>query len=657
MGVRTVAVRLTAEVSQYVNGMNKAERETADLTTKVKTAAVEHKRTADVADASGRRTGRSLDGISTSAGAMKLGVIGAAAGAGVALVSFAKDSLGAASALNEQLSATKTLFGDAADEMIEFGESASSIGLSETAALKAANAFGDLFTKIGYTEGAAQTFSEDLVRMAADFASFKDLDPDDVLGKLRSGLSGESEPLRDLGVFLNEAKVQAEGMSLGLANASGEMDEGAKVAARYSLIMKEMGDAYGDVGRTSDSYANTQRRATAELDDLEATIGQGLLPIMADLSSIAGDVANSMGGAAESANDGSWVDSVPVLSYVAIALDKLAGDSEGAAEASEYLADSQKALQDAQSRTARQAALTTKQIDDQAKALDDLLAATQSQFSSEVAYNRAVLGIAGDIEKYNEALHANRDGKTDNDVSARELAEQELGLRDALLGAGEAAVRQAEDNAQAAGRTLTESQKYNVFRDALLDLKGQFPQLGSRIDEYVSRLDKVPAEVKTQAKLTGAELAAAKAEALRAALARIPALTDVTVRYNEVNGLTVQRGTTPGRVTERASGGWISGPGTGTSDSIPARLSDGEFVVNARSAEQNAALLEAINGNRFATGGWVSGRSGGASAPASTPAGSRAFIEGGLTIIGRVERDDATHVLHKLRDEAFKAGQ
>jgi len=44
-----------------------------------------------------------------------------------------------------------------------------------------------------------------------------------------------------------------------------------------------------------------------------------------------------------------------------------------------------------------------------------------------------------------------------------------------------------------------------------------------------------------------------------------------------------------------ATGGSVKGPGTGTSDSIPARLSNGEFVVNAKATQQNRALLEQIN--------------------------------------------------------------
>lgn len=45
----------------------------------------------------------------------------------------------------------------------------------------------------------------------------------------------------------------------------------------------------------------------------------------------------------------------------------------------------------------------------------------------------------------------------------------------------------------------------------------------------------------------------------------------------------------------RASGGFVSGQGTGTSDSIPAMLSNGEFVVNARSTAMFGGLLNAIN--------------------------------------------------------------
>ncbi|UJW85767.1 phage tail tape measure protein [Devosia sp. SL43] len=63
-----------------------------------------------------------------------------------------------------------------------------------------------------------------------------------------------------------------------------------------------------------------------------------------------------------------------------------------------------------------------------------------------------------------------------------------------------------------------------------------------------------------------------------------------------------------GGVVQAATGGLIRGPGTGTSDSIPARLSDGEFVVKATATRRNLDLLHAINDGKvaaFATGGLV----------------------------------------------------
>jgi tape measure domain-containing protein len=59
-----------------------------------------------------------------------------------------------------------------------------------------------------------------------------------------------------------------------------------------------------------------------------------------------------------------------------------------------------------------------------------------------------------------------------------------------------------------------------------------------------------------------------------------------------------------------AGGGGVSGPGSSTSDSIPAMLSDGEYVVNAAATRRNRALLDAINSGRvshFAKGGPVDG--------------------------------------------------
>ena len=56
----------------------------------------------------------------------------------------------------------------------------------------------------------------------------------------------------------------------------------------------------------------------------------------------------------------------------------------------------------------------------------------------------------------------------------------------------------------------------------------------------------------------------------------------------------------------QANGGYISGPGTSTSDSIPARLSNGEYVVKASAVSQyGVGMMNSINEQRFADGGQV----------------------------------------------------
>jgi hypothetical protein len=82
---------------------------------------------------------------------------------------------------------------------------------------------------------------------------------------------------------------------------------------------------------------------------------------------------------------------------------------------------------------------------------------------------------------------------------------------------------------------------------------------------------------------------------------------DIANEWNRSMDLLKKPGALPGPAlvpTPYASGGWVRGAGTGTSDSIPARLSNGEFVVNATSVRRlGVGFLSAINS--FASGGFV----------------------------------------------------
>jgi hypothetical protein len=78
-----------------------------------------------------------------------------------------------------------------------------------------------------------------------------------------------------------------------------------------------------------------------------------------------------------------------------------------------------------------------------------------------------------------------------------------------------------------------------------------------------------------------------------------------------------------------ATGGYISGPGTGRSDSIPAMLSNGEFVVNAAATSKFKPLLRAINAGAigFADGGAVGVGGSATSSPVVTAASLTSTVQ------------------------------
>ncbi|HEV8163152.1 MAG TPA: hypothetical protein VGR74_01655 [Actinomycetota bacterium] len=202
----------------------------------------------------------------------------------------------AASALNEQINGSTVIFGASSKAVVEWSKTlAESAGLSATAGLTAANQFGAMFKTLGLGAPTTAKMSQQMVQLAGDLASFKDIAPEEALEKLRAGLTGEAEPLRAVGVFLTEAAVQQEAYRLGLAKTGAKLTEQQKIQARYSLILQQTKDAQGDFARTSDSVANSQRTAAAQTANMSAQFGQALLPVTKAVLSVLKIVLTFMG--------------------------------------------------------------------------------------------------------------------------------------------------------------------------------------------------------------------------------------------------------------------------------------------------------------------------------------------------------------------------
>lgn len=217
-------------------------------------------------------------GVAAGATAVGFQTVTAAIGASVA----------EASNLTEQIAKNEQVFGSFADTIEDWSETtARSIGISQTAALDAAGAFGLMFTTLGLGQEDSAQMSRTLVQLAADMASFSNQSPEEMLERLRSGLAGEVEPLRRFGVDLSAAVVSQRALDDSGKKNVQTLTQQEKIQARYNLILEQTVTQQGDVARTHGSLANQSRQLNAQLDDLSADIGGVLIPILTDAAAAA----------------------------------------------------------------------------------------------------------------------------------------------------------------------------------------------------------------------------------------------------------------------------------------------------------------------------------------------------------------------------------
>lgn len=370
---------------------------------------------------------------------------GVAAAAGAAILSATRK----ASDLNEQVSAATITFGSAAAGVQEFARTAvDSFGLSQTAALQAANSFAGLFKTAGLGPDATAQFSVALTKLGADIASFKNLSQSDVLGALRSGLTGEVEPLRRLDIILNDTTVTTKALALGLGDANGKVDDGAKVVARYALIMEQAKDKVGNFALTSDQLANSQRTLSAQLENFQSKAGQLTAGPLADLTTqlnnVLGAINKLPGGTTNLtttlARVGAALGSVG-LSEVIRGITSRLGDNKSATE---QAADAQKRHADAlaaSNNITRAFAESTAQASKDEK---DLTNSVVGLVRAREAQRRATDGIAKAQNAVREAQAEVNKLEREGAVNADRVASAQRTVRDATRGVVAALAAQAD---------------------------------------------------------------------------------------------------------------------------------------------------------------------------------------------------------------------
>jgi len=167
---------------------------------------------------------------------------------------------------------------------------ASSLGLFAPDVRKMIGTFNVMLKSMGLAEDQSYKMSAGLTQLAQDMASFFNLAPDVAFEKLQAGISGEAEPLKRLGILINETSTKMFAFKNRIGDIvekngklKGELTETEKIIARYGLIMERTKTAQGDLANTRDSPANTKRRLGAVLANLRLAIGNLFTGDVADL--------------------------------------------------------------------------------------------------------------------------------------------------------------------------------------------------------------------------------------------------------------------------------------------------------------------------------------------------------------------------------------
>lgn len=271
-----------------------------------------------------------------------------------ALVRLSKELLKLSSDLIEVQNVVDTVFGDMANDINEFAKSAlSSFGLTELQAKQFSSTIGAMIKAMGVSKDATLEMSEGITKLAGDVASFYNLDHEEAFTKLRSGISGETEPMKALGVVMTQTNLEAYRLAHGIETSYSAMSQAEKVALRYNFMLDALSDAQGDFSKTQGSWSNQVRILTGQFQQLGSILGgflqQILYPILTVMNQIlslaisgASALAKMFGFDMESIQVNQGVSGGVVDSSGADAMEALADNTDEATDAQKKLNKEQK---------------------------------------------------------------------------------------------------------------------------------------------------------------------------------------------------------------------------------------------------------------------------------------------------------------------------
>lgn len=267
------------KVSQNVISLTNALANLASQGNKARSASNGLATAMDRVSTSGRRASTGVLSFGASIRSM-LGAAGIMLGIRQ-IIQFGKSCIELGSSMTETQNVVDVAFGSMASKANAFAKTtATQFGVSELSAKQYSGVLMSMYRSLGVAQENAANMAMGLTGRAGDIASFYNISTDNAYYKIRSAVSGETEPMKQLGVNMNVANLNAFALSNGFGKLYNKMTLAEQAMLRYEYIMSTTDQTAGDFVRTQGSFANQLRILQLQFQQFSTTMGQGFINII-----------------------------------------------------------------------------------------------------------------------------------------------------------------------------------------------------------------------------------------------------------------------------------------------------------------------------------------------------------------------------------------
>lgn len=190
------------------------------------------------------------------------------------LISFTDE----ASSWVENLNLLEVVFGDLNKQAKEFVKNASNnFGLDANALAQYVSTFKQMANAIGQTSQTGTRMAEALTFLALDISSLRNVDLKTAASDLASGIAGQVKPVRKYGFDITQTSIEEYLKQIGQNYSASTISQANKQLARTILLIKQSKDAWGDMAKTINTFANQQRVLNDQFATFKRLLGTVLI--------------------------------------------------------------------------------------------------------------------------------------------------------------------------------------------------------------------------------------------------------------------------------------------------------------------------------------------------------------------------------------------